>query len=126
MILGSIERKLPLLGVCRGMQMVCHYFGSQLEARKGHVNQLHPVEIRKKGVWESFYGSTPQVNSYHQFCVTHLEDGLRETARMSRDQTIEAVEHEEFKIAGMMWHPERVKPFSRADINFFIRFFSSP
>ena len=121
----GIERNLPLLGVCRGMQMICHHFGSRLEARKGHINQHHAIEIQKNSALESFYGNYSEVNSYHQFCVTRLEDGLRELARAGNDQTIEAIQHEKFKIIGVMWHPERVKPFSLADVNFFSSFFST-
>ena len=40
------------------------------------------------------------------------------------DGSIEAIQHKEHKIAGIMWHPERIEPFSSSDVSFFIDFFT--
>ena len=38
------------------------------------------------------------------------------------DNSIEAFEHKKYSIMGIMWHPERKKPFSRADKELIVNF----
>ena len=43
----SIRKRIPLLGVCRGMQVINMYFGGNMKKIKGHMNTRHPVSIKK-------------------------------------------------------------------------------
>ncbi|MDC0307422.1 gamma-glutamyl-gamma-aminobutyrate hydrolase family protein [bacterium] len=45
MINIAIKRKIPLLGVCRGMQVIQHYFGVDLKPVTGHVVQHQQINM---------------------------------------------------------------------------------
>lgn len=100
------EHNVPLLGVCRGMQSVALYFGGTLKKVEGHVAVQHEIE-----------GETGRkVNSYHGYAVDDPGKNIRILSR-TKDGTIEAICHKEYRIYGIMWHPERVKGFSEDDLD---------
>ncbi|MBT3366089.1 MAG: C26 family cysteine hydrolase domain-containing family [Nitrospina sp.] len=109
----AINKQIPLLGVCRGMQMIQHYFGIKLEKIEGHVRRDHNIVINQ---------TTVKVNSYHNF-GTKSENGALITSAKSMDGTIEAVRHPDFSIEGIMWHPERNSPFKEFDKTIFKNLF---
>lgn len=105
----AVERRLPLLGVCRGMQAIQHHFGVSLEPVSGHVAKDQTVIVE---------GRAQVVNSYHNFGArTTLPD--LEVWATAEDGVIEAVRHRRHAILGVMWHPERLSPFREADIEMF-------
>lgn len=101
----AVEYAVPLLGVCRGMQSVALYFGSSLKKAEGHVAVEHEVTGDISRI----------VNSYHSYVVDRLGETLRVAARTVQGD-IEAIQHRDYPIFGMMWHPERVDGFSKDDI----------
>jgi N5-(cytidine 5'-diphosphoramidyl)-L-glutamine hydrolase len=105
----AIERDLPLLGVCRGMQAVQHHFGVPLEPVSGHVAKEQTVIVE---------GRPQAVNSYHNFGARTTMPDL-EVWGVAEDGVIEAVRHRRHAILGVMWHPERLSPFRAADIEMF-------
>ena len=88
---------IPLLGVCRGMQIIQHYFGIKLEKVDGHVNTKHNISFRNQNII---------VNSYHHYGAFNTVNDLNILAK-SQDGVVEAVQHNVFSIIGVMWHPER-------------------
>lgn len=98
-----IERQIPLLGVCRGAQMIAHFFGSSIESnlmnKKDSINHVKNHQIVTKN--ETF-----NVNSYHNFCITNLGDNL-EVLACATDKTIESFKHINLPIYAIMWHIER-------------------
>lgn len=101
----ALETATPLLGVCRGMQSVALHFGSALKKVEGHVAARHKVvgEIQRT------------VNSYHGYSVDQISRELQVLAR-AEDGNIEAVQHTQYPVYGIMWHPERVTGFDKCDI----------
>tara|TARA_B110000037_G_C17120056_1_gene505422 strand:+ start:1083 stop:1703 length:621 start_codon:yes stop_codon:yes gene_type:complete len=103
-----ICNKLPVIGICRGMQLIHHYFGGNLiKGNDSFVHEhratKHKVRIKKEIV---------AVNSYHNSKIDELTLSTKLTilARNINDDSIEAFFGS--KILGLMWHPERDVPFS--------------
>jgi N5-(cytidine 5'-diphosphoramidyl)-L-glutamine hydrolase len=109
------RRDLPVLGVCRGMQMIQHRFGARLEKVHGHVTPRQRISIDGKSV---------EVNSYHNFGAMEVYPPLM-TWAIAEDGVIKAVRHTGGRMIGVMWHPERLDPFAADDIALFSRFFDS-
>ena len=104
----SQKNSLPILGVCRGFQLIYKWLGGDFE-KKGkkfssfHISTRHQI-VTNNGIKE--------VNSYHSNVLIEITKPkeLNIIARCKRDNTIEAYEGE--NILGFMWHPEREKKFN--------------
>ena len=106
-LIDYAEKKgVPLLGICRGMQIIADHYGAKLEKIEGHVRQEHRIT----GII-----SRNSVNSYHGMGVLEASEPI-EVLAQTEDGVIEAIRHVELKMAGIMWHPERVDGFSQEDI----------
>jgi N5-(cytidine 5'-diphosphoramidyl)-L-glutamine hydrolase len=108
------EHGLPLLGVCRGMQAIQHRFGVTLSRVSAHVTKAQ--KIRVGGGWAT-------VNSYHNWGAHETREPLVIWAT-AEDGIIEAVRHKTLPMVGIMWHPERLRPYARSDISLFTKLFS--
>jgi gamma-glutamyl-gamma-aminobutyrate hydrolase PuuD len=102
----ALKHKLPLLGICRGMQMMGYLTGSVLSDVSGHVATRHVItgEI------------SAEVNSYHNLGFKSTPDGYKVLAS-DEGGVIEAIRHLHLPWEGWMWHPEREAPFVDADMN---------
>lgn len=105
----AIDHRVPLLGVCRGLQVIQNTFGVPLEKVSGHIAVDHSIEMN---------GATETVNSYHTFGAFQSVPEL-DVLATAEDGVIEAVRHTQLPILGIMWHPERCSPFSPRDIESF-------
>lgn len=101
----ALEKDLPVLGVCRGMQFIQSYFGVPLHYVEGHVQKEQLITIN---------GISEVVNSYHQYGTTQTCDDL-EVWALASDGVVKGIRHKRRKIEGIMWHPERFRPFRDAD-----------
>lgn len=97
--------KLPVLGICRGMQMIANWSGAILHPVQGHVQTRHDLCGEIVG----------EVNSYHSFSLANCPDEFEVIAR-SEDGEIEAISHTSKAWQGWMWHPERETVFSVPDV----------
>lgn len=95
----AAARKRPLLGICRGMQMMAVAAGGELKRVEGHVRTRHDLGVD--------FG---RVNSFHDMALVGLPPGYTCLAR-SEDGEIEAIQHTSNPMFGWMWHPERERPF---------------
>ena len=111
----ALASGLPVIGVCRGLQMIQDHFGGRL-ARCGetHVNRPHPIEL----VHERFGlpGSRRDVNSFHHWGVRReaLASPLAAFA-VSPDGFVEGCFHPEAPLVAVQWHPERAGSDRQAD-----------
>jgi len=109
--------ELPVLGVCRGMQVIQHFFGQELEAVEGHVTEKQLVFFNNN--------TERQLNSYHTLGIKKMSPPLKSWAH-SADGTIKAIYHSQINsLLGIMWHPERTDPFSIEDVKLFSDFFKN-
>ena len=97
---------IPVLGVCRGLQLINARFGGKLEPVEGHVGRDHEITLARP--WQKFYGPETDVNSYHTLGITPelLGEGLAGAA-FDAGGHIEALHHRTLPLAAVMWHPER-------------------
>jgi N5-(cytidine 5'-diphosphoramidyl)-L-glutamine hydrolase len=115
-LLDFAERRgLPVLGVCRGMQVIQRRFAIPLRRVEGHVTQRQLIRID---------GEAKEVNSYHNFGAFESKPPL-EVWAVAPDGVIEAIRHSAQPLTGIMWHPERRAPFSSADVALFRRVFAA-
>lgn len=119
----TIEGKKPVLGICRGAQVLNIALGgsiyqdifSQIKDRDiiKHKQEapgwypVHDINIKEGSkVYAAFGKSSTGVNSFHHQAVKELGSGL-EAVAWSPDGIIEAVEHKTNSFAvGVQWHPE--------------------
>ena len=102
----AIRTKRPILGICRGMQVLLARFGCDLVRVEQHVAVRHAIET---------VAGQSEVNSYHGFAVLDLQPPLEVLAH-SPDGVIEGFRHPDYPIVGLMWHPERETPIRAADV----------
>lgn len=105
----AIHTQTPLIGICRGMQIINTYFGGKLVDVKSHLGK-HSIVIGK-------HNKHYLVNSYHNQGVnaSSLADCLNGVA-WSVDKIIEVLQHKVYKqIIGLQWHPEREPVFTELD-----------
>jgi putative glutamine amidotransferase len=100
------ERQLPVLGICRGMQMMAHWAGTGLHLVIGHVRTRHRL----------LGHISAEVNSYHGYSLSACPEGFEVLAR-SEDGEIEAIRHLSLPWEGWMWHPEREENFVPGDVH---------
>lgn len=106
LLIWARERAAPVLGICRGMQIMAVCAGIALKPVKGHVRIRHILQG----------DLVHEVNSFHNYGLAECPHGFEVIAR-TEDGEIEAVRNKELHWEGWMWHPEREKPFQSADID---------
>lgn len=106
----AIDHQLPVLGICRGMQLMVSFTGGKLLPVVGHVGVTHRIPWHDK---------ERAINSYHQWACQLPAQGWR-TLSSSKDGVIKAIQHQEHPWIGIMWHPERQALFDQDDIELFI------
>lgn len=119
LLTAAIERELPFLGICRGVQMLnvarggtlVQHLPDVLGDSRYHLGNaefaVNEAEIAEGSELAGVLGSGPvAIKSYHHQAVDRIGDGLRVTAR-SADGTVQALEVEgvPFGVA-VQWHPE--------------------
>ncbi|MFI9601371.1 gamma-glutamyl-gamma-aminobutyrate hydrolase family protein [Streptomyces sp. NPDC052043] len=109
----ALESGLPLLAICRGLQVVNTVLGGTLHQDMGgpgqdHRHVRHPVSLAPDSALARIIGADKaEASCYHHQHIDRLGDGLTVTARAA-DGTVEGVERAGGPgwFAAVQWHPE--------------------
>lgn len=115
------KRNIPILGVCRGLQILNVYEGGSLyqdlsyrdkptlkhSQQNAPTQVTHKIKISKNSMMESIFNEDEIfVNSFHHQAIDRLADSFVATSYAS-DGIIESIEHKTHKnIFAVQWHPE--------------------
>lgn len=103
----------PVLGICRGHQVINTQLGGVLEKKFDktdgleHLMRKHLVRVSPGSLLHGLFGESFMTNSRHGNRIGKLAEGLVATGWAS-DGVIESVEHKTRPIYGVQWHPERM------------------
>jgi putative glutamine amidotransferase len=124
LISGALERDMPVLAVCRGMEVLNVARGGDLVQHLpdvvGHEDHKHTpgvfgdheVDLKPGSRVCRLLGERAPVKSHHHQGVRRLGEGLVETA-WAEDGTIEGLEDPSRRFAlGVLWHPEQGEDFA--------------
>lgn len=119
---AAVERDMPVLGICRGMQVINVAYGGtllqHLPERFGHHEHLkvigtfdgadHDVDLIDGSLAARAAGETHHATkSHHHQGVDELGEGLRISGSCSLDGLPEAIEMPARRfVLGVQWHPE--------------------
>lgn len=109
----------PILGICRGIQLLNVALGGTLIQDLGPLvpfhapdgagtyDKVHPIQTQSGSLLHRWYGPICSVNSSHHQALDRLGEGLVVTAR-SESGVVEAVELPGRAVFGVQFHPERM------------------
>ncbi|MGL4450558.1 MAG: gamma-glutamyl-gamma-aminobutyrate hydrolase family protein [Sarcina sp.] len=116
------EKKIPVLGICRGIQLLNVFYGGNLyqdlSLKEGtyikHFEEgnptlgFHTIDIIKGSMLYDLLGENQIVNSYHHLAIKDVAEGFKVTA-YSKDGVIEGIERKDPFAMGVQWHPEMMQ-----------------
>jgi len=121
----AVRREKPVMGICRGMQVINVYFGGALvqdipallSSMTPHADSTHAITLTHARLAEALGEPALHVNSHHHQGMTAatLAPDLEGLAVSEEDGVIEALWHRALPVLGVQWHPERPSPSVHAD-----------
>ena len=109
-IVKSLYKKIPILGVCLGHQIIGQIFGSKIiQARKLMHGKTSKIYSKKTGILKNLPKKF-EATRYHSLIIDKksLSKDLEITAE-TKDGIIMAVHHKNYDIHGVQFHPESIK-----------------
>lgn len=112
----AVKNKLPVLGICKGLQIINVGFGGTIIQdmptadlhKYADGDQYHSTVIARDSWLYGLYGAGCTVNSAHHQSIGRLGNGLKAVQFCPDDGCIEAIAHCTLPILGVQWHPERI------------------
>ena len=106
----KLKGKMPILGVCLGHQGICEAFGGTIaHAKKLMHGKMSIVDLDTDSA--IFKGMEPKLQAARYHSLAALKDKLPDVLKVTaeaEDGEIMAVEHTEYPIYGVQFHPESV------------------
>ncbi len=134
LVRAAVARGTPLLGICRGIQVINVALGGDLNQHvpehdhysTGESRQLTPHRVRAAAgsqIADLLGAGEVPVNSLHHQAVETVAPGLRATG-WSEDGVVEAIESPDGKVLAVQWHPEELtdtEPHARRVFDWLVR-----
>jgi anthranilate synthase component 2 len=109
-IVKSLHKKIPILGVCLGHQIIGQVFGSKIvQAKKLMHGKTSNIISKKTGILKNL-PKTFEATRYHSLIIDKksLTKDLEITAE-TKDGLIMSVSHKKYHVHGVQFHPESIK-----------------
>tara|TARA_Y200000002_G_scaffold117289_1_gene95897 strand:+ start:345 stop:917 length:573 start_codon:yes stop_codon:yes gene_type:complete len=109
-IVKSLYKKIPILGVCLGHQVIGQVFGSKIiQAKKLMHGKTSKIKSKKIGILKNL-PSTFQATRYHSLIIDKktFSRNLEITAE-TEDGIIMGIQHKKYNVHGVQFHPESIK-----------------
>ena len=109
-IVKSLYKRIPILGVCLGHQIIGQVFGSKIiQAKKLMHGKTSKIMSKKIGVLKNLPKSF-EATRYHSLIIDKksLSKDLEITAE-TKDGLIMGVKHKKYNVHGVQFHPESIK-----------------
>ena len=109
-IVKNLYKKMPILGVCLGHQIIGQVFGSKIiQARKLMHGKTSKIISKKKGILKNLPINF-EATRYHSLIIDKksLSEDLEITAE-TKDGLIMGVRHKKYHVHGVQFHPESIK-----------------
>ena len=118
---ATLAREIPTLGVCLGHQAICQAYGAQVvHAKKLMHGKQSTVTLNTECPLFRGLPEQTEVARYHSLAAVGLPDCLRAVA-VTDDGEIMAVQHAQFPIYGVQFHPESIlTPLGREMLKNFV------
>ena len=108
-IVKEIHKKIPILGVCLGHQIIGQVFGGKIiKARNLMHGKISKIKHKKRGLFKNIQNNF-KATRYHSLIVDkkNLPDNLIITAE-TKNGTIMGLMHKDYNIHGFQFHPESI------------------
>ena len=123
-IVKSLYKKIPILGVCLGHQIIAQVFGSKIiQAKKLMHGKISKIKSKKKGILKNIPNKF-EATRYHSLIIDKktLSKDLEITAE-TVDGIIMGIQHKKYNLHGVQFHPESIKtPIGMKILKNFITF----
>ncbi len=131
----ALEKKVPILGICRGFQLINALRSGELLQDLSYADHellkhwqahsptmhIHEVKFEKGSTFAELFGESAMTNSFHHQAVMRAGEGLKAVGHTS-DGVIEAVEDKEHRILATQFHPEMTSGVSEGEAKLFKHF----
>ncbi|WP_373898176.1 gamma-glutamyl-gamma-aminobutyrate hydrolase family protein [Haloimpatiens sp. FM7315] len=129
----AMEMKIPMLGICRGHQMINVANGGTLyqdlsliegcyvKHNQGFLSNVptRSVDIKENTKLYEIFGKQVTTNSFHHLAVKDVAPGFKKAA-VAKDGVVEAIEKEgDYFVLGIQWHPEMMAKNNEKMLNIF-------
>ncbi|XJZ25819.1 anthranilate synthase component II [Bacillota bacterium Lsc_1132] len=108
-VIQTFYKTIPILGICLGHQAIAYAFGAQIK-RASTIKHGKTSFITHSGRIFEYLTSPLEVMRYHSLSVekSSLPKELQCTAQSMDDQEVMAIEHRQYPVYGLQFHPESI------------------
>ncbi|HWL22913.1 MAG TPA: aminodeoxychorismate/anthranilate synthase component II [Ureibacillus sp.] len=109
-VVRKLYKEFPILGICLGHQSIGEAFGGEIVRAKNIMHgKLSTLSYERKGLFSRLNGEVA-VMRYHSLIIepSTLHEDLEVIATSSDDQEIMAIQHKQYPVYGLQFHPESI------------------